>query len=288
MIKKPMLAGKLESVSDLKFPVYVTPKLDGIRCIKIHGKALSRKLIEIPNRYIQKMMSSLPDGLDGELILEGKSFNESQSAIMTEDGEPDFSYYIFDYVTNDLKESYLLRTKGLSDLSLPNFCKKLIPKKVDSLNDFISFEQKCLSENYEGVMLRTASGPYKCGRSTEKEGYLLKYKRFEDSDAEIIGYERLKTNNNEQETDNLGNTKRSKKKAGLEELDLIGSLLVKDIHSGIEFSIGSGFTEDLRLNLWKNKESLLGKIIKYQFQPAGAKEKPRFPTFISFRDKRDL
>ena len=60
-IIKPMLAETLEIENDsqlenLKYPVLGTPKLDGIRCLKIDDNVLSRKFKEIPNNHVQKMM----------------------------------------------------------------------------------------------------------------------------------------------------------------------------------------------------------------------------------------
>lgn len=283
-----MLSGKIDNPENLTFPIYVTPKLDGIRCLKINGRAVSRKLIDIPNKYIQSKIKDLPDGLDGELIVDGKTFNQCQSEIMSEDGEPNFYYYVFDYVSTSISVGYLNRITELSSLPLPEFCKKLIPEKILGLEEFYNYESSCLKLGYEGIMIRSESGPYKCGRSTEKEGHLLKFKRFEDSDAEIIGFEPLMENNNPTEKDFLGNAKRSNKKDGLILRNKLGSLQVRDLHSGIEFSIGSGFTQDQRVSFWRTKDLLIGKIIKYKFQPSGVKEKPRFPTFYSFRDERDL
>ena len=40
-ITKPMLAGKCEHPDALSFPVLATPKLDGIRCLKLNGRALT-------------------------------------------------------------------------------------------------------------------------------------------------------------------------------------------------------------------------------------------------------
>ena len=40
-ITKPMLATKCECPAALRFPVLATPKLDGIRCLKLGGKALT-------------------------------------------------------------------------------------------------------------------------------------------------------------------------------------------------------------------------------------------------------
>lgn len=288
MIKKPMLSGKLDSVELIKFPVLATPKLDGIRCLRLNSRSLSRKLLDIPNNSIQLKMSTLPDGLDGELIVPGKPFNDTQSAIMSEEGAPDFVFYVFDYVSGDPNKSYSERVNELEKLDLPDFCIKLIPKEINSIDEFNEYERECLQGNFEGVMIRKPNGPYKFGRSTEKEAYLLKYKRFEDSDAVIISVDPLLSNENEKELDNIGNSKRSKKKSGLKEKDLLGAFLVKDIHSGVEFRVGTGFTDEQRGEYWKNRLDLIGKIVKYRFQPSGVKDKPRFISFIGFRDERDI
>jgi len=45
---KPLLAAKLESLDQLRYPVLATPKLDGIRCLLWQGRAMTRKLKPIP------------------------------------------------------------------------------------------------------------------------------------------------------------------------------------------------------------------------------------------------
>mgnify|MGYP006263262291 CR=1 FL=1 len=58
MITQPMLAGTLESLADVRYPVYATPKIDGIRCIKVGGRALTRTFKPIPNVYICLLYTS--------------------------------------------------------------------------------------------------------------------------------------------------------------------------------------------------------------------------------------
>ncbi len=43
-----------------------------------------------------------------------------------------------------------------------------------------------------------------------------------------------------------------------------------------------------RVTLWEQRESLRGKLVKYKHQPGGAKEAPRFPKFVGFREAWDL
>ena len=77
-------------------------------------------------------------------------------------------------------------------------------------------------------------------------------------------------------------------KAGMVLTGTLGAVLVKDIKSGIEFSIGSGFNDENRQEIWDNQKKYLGKIVKYKSQKCGEVEKPRFPVFLSFRDVRDM
>jgi len=293
MITQPMLASNVD-LKRLKFPVLVTPKLDGIRCLKVNGQCISRTFKPIPNHYIRNIIEEhLPDGVDGELIC--GNFNETTSSVMTEEGEPDFRFKIFDYVKHDLNTPYNERMVHLSELSkqleneyINTFIDYLIPKRIDNFKELYDIENFYLEQGYEGIMIRSIFGPYKCGRSTTKEGYLLKLKRFEDSEAVVIGFEELMHNDNELKTDNFGYANRSVCKDNLIPMNTLGSLVVKDIETGYEFGIGSGFTASQREEIWNNQNEYINKIVKYKHQLSGKKDAPRFPVFIGFRDVRDL
>lgn len=289
MISKPMLAGKFEDIGDLssiRYPVLATPKLDGIRCITRDGTALSRSLKLIPNKHVQKMFKGLPDHLDGELMLKSGDFNTVQSAIMREDGKPDFVYNIFDYCKEHMAP-YNKRIDALSNFDLPDFCVRLYPFKIENEQELNNYENIQVTVNkYEGIMIRQPDSPYKFGRSTPKEQFLMKIKRFDDSEAEIIGFEELMHNDNQAEEDKLGHTKRSSKKEGLVPAGTLGMLKVRDIHNGIEFGLGTGFTAELRKTIWDEQSKYKGLIVKYKYQ--GIVEKPRFPSFIGFRSKDDI
>ena len=62
----------------------------------------------------------------------------------------------------------------------------------------------------------------------------------------------------------------------------------KSTQAGIEFGVGSGFTDEQRNALWASKESLVGKLAKVKFFEVGIKEAPRFPVFLGFRSEIDL
>lgn len=282
---KPMLAGSVTDLAKIRYPVLATPKLDGIRCLIRSDGAYSRKLKQIPNRYIQEKLKGLPNGLDGELLVPGKTFNGVSSAVMSEDGEPAFRYYVFDIVS---EKPYSERMVELRAMKLPAFCRKITPKTITNEEELLAYEKEILSYGDEGVMIRSMNSPYKQGRSSEREGYLLKLKRFQDSEASILGFDELLHNQNEATVDELGHTKRSHHKAGKVAAGVLGSFRVKDIKTGVEFSVSTGMTAEERATYWLQKETLIGKLIKYKYQEVGAKDLPRFPTFLGFRSADDM
>jgi DNA ligase-1 len=159
----------------------------------------------------------------------------------------------------------------------------VLPHDIVGPDDLEVYEECCIEDGYEGVMVRTSNSPYKCGRSTEREGYLLKIKRFEDSEAVIVGWEEKTHNANEAEKDELGRTKRSSHKANQIPMGTLGALLVRDCVTDVEFKVGTGFDDSTRDFLWGIRNSLNGKIIKFKSQPTGVKDKPRFPVFLGMR-----
>ncbi len=291
-IQKPMLATEAPELDSMfkKHGIFLcSPKLDGIRAMIVDGKLVSRNFKLIPNVFIRTEIEkmNLPEGIDGEITV-GESFNSSTSAVMRFDEEPEFTFHVFDICS---QEPFAIRYSELE-----KFCRKcpdsrivLVPHKtIDSTEELLEYEEKCLKEGYEGVMLRKLSGPYKFGRSSQNEAFLLKLKRFHDSEAVILSVEELMSNQNEAELDAFGRTKRSQKQENLIPAGTMGALIVKDVVSGIEFKIGTGFTQETRDWFYDNADQLIGKLVKYKSQEAGKVEKPRFPVYLGLRDKNDL
>lgn len=291
MITRPLLAATLDNVKTLKFPVLVTPKLDGIRVLKVDGKAVTRKFKPIPNTHIRELLEKhLPDGIDGELMTSG-TFNDIQSKVMSFDGQPEFTFYAFDYVSTELTEPYRVRVQKLFDIiqkqNTPFRVVVLYPELVENENELLKYEAKCLQKGFEGVMIRNPLGKYKCGRSTPKEQILMKLKRFLDAEARVVGFEEKMHNDNKQERDQFGLSKRSSKKDGLQPADTLGSLIVEDVKTGVKFGIGSGFDDTLKKEIWTQQNKYINKLVKYKYQSVGAKDAPRFPVFLGFRSELD-
>ena len=292
---KPMLASAVEGffgLGKLKYPVMVSPKLDGIRCVLREGKALSRSLKPIPNTYIRNILESLEiDSLDGEIMIAGKNFNEIQSAVMSEAGEPDFEYHVFDtfggWVANgDKAFSYRYGfLKGWESL-FKGRIKLVEHQDIEFPEMLIVYHSECISKGYEGVMIRDPKGPYKFGRSTLKEGYLLKFKQFKDSEAVVVGQVERMHNANEAFTDELGHTKRSSHKANKVPTGMLGAFKVVDPYTHVEFEVGTGFTEEERKRYFG--VNYICCHIRYKYQELSADGVPRFPVFLGFRDPIDM
>lgn len=292
---KPMLASPAD-LDTLRYPLLASPKLDGIRAMVRGGRLVSRKLLDIPNREIQSMLArSELDGLDGELIVGPPTakdvYNRTVSFVMAQDktGEP-WAYYVFDL--HDSDKPYNLRRMALNARKLPEYVKVHEQSQIDHRSELDYYEAWAVDLGYEGIMTRDPHAPYKLGRSTAREQILLKVKRFSDSEAEVIGIEEEMHNGNEAGRDELGRTKRSTAKDGKSGKGTMGALIVRDLKTGVEFNIGTGFTADHRAAWWewfqKQGPHTPKPIVKYKYFPVGVVDKPRHPVFLGLRSKIDM
>lgn len=291
---KPQLAIEQTKVKTQPSNMYMSEKLDGIRCIVFGGVAYSRSLKRIPNLSIQAYVNywaHILEGFDGELIVGDKNapdvFNQSTSGVMRIEGEPDFTFWAFDRYHHDA--TWLERYAFLVNNNLlPDRVKVLEHFLVEDDESINHFEAKMLAQGAEGIMLRDADAKYKCGRSGTKNPELQKVKRFVDNEFEIIGWEPKYTNTNEAKTNELGRTARSTAKDGMVALDTMGSLILRT-SKGDTFSCGSGMTDAIREDLWECRETLMGQLAKVKYFDVGnGYNVPRFPIYIGIRHKDDM
>jgi DNA ligase-1 len=224
-------------------------------------------------------------------MLRGGTFSQTASAIGGRDGEPDFVFHVFDFVAEGTAQRYDHRMANLEAWTITSpHVQKVLPVRINNAAELAAYEEQCLAAGYEGVMVRDPAGPYKCGRSTEREGYLLKIKRFEDAEAVVVSTYEGQTNQNEAGVDAFGRTKRSTAQAGMMGRGELGGFVVRALESGVEFRLGYNHVLGGidRISLWHRRETLVGKLVKFKHQPSGAKEAPRFPKFIGFREEWDM
>lgn len=296
MIRRPLLAPQEDPMSyprffeELKFPLLVSPKLDGIRGIT-QGGVLSRTMKAIRSYQVQDRYGNLRY-CDGELVIGDPTnpdcYNLCQSHIMSFDKPHDgLAYYVFDWLENTTRpfwqrlekaEQYVLNNQDLvEDLFF-------VPHtRVETLEELIEYENKCLALGYEGVMMRDPFSYYKEGRGTWREGIIYKLKRFTDTEAKVVGFEERKLNTNAQELDERGYAKRSKALEGLVGANTVGKFLVDYNDEIIPIAPGTFKHSELDY-IWDNQDQFIGKQLKFRFFGYGILNKPRFPRAVGFRE----
>jgi len=293
---------KCESVMDkqgvlhldkVTFPKLGSFKYDGNRCYVEDGIAKSSSGKPIRNNYIREQLSCpLYEGFDGEIIVGSPTAKDvrraTSSGVSAFGGEPDFTFFVFDYWPDKDTPFFLrLETPFLechNKKDSPGYRAVFVEQtRINNLDELVAFEAKALALGYEGVVLADPEAPYKEGRSTLKQNWRLKLKRFIDAEAVIIGQEELMHNDNEATIDEHGYTKRSSHKDNKRGAGVMGALIVRDLKTGVEFKVGTGFSAADRELTWNN-----GDIITYKHFPIGAKDKPNIPSFVSVRCGDDL
>jgi DNA ligase-1 len=322
---KAMLAAKFPGEDALVFPMYVQRKLDGIRASVVNGKLVTRTLKPVPNLYIRSLFEDRPEleGFDGELIVgdptDKDCYRTTVSGVMSSDGEPDFTYYVFDlwnthlrfgsngigplhYGTGRLK-TLIERIAGLEWNGLASHIKLVESDFVTSLDDLNKVETRFIAEGYEGAILRGPNTFYKFGRGSKTKFDLIKMKRFVDFEAIVIGVYEEMENTNEATTNLLGRTERSSHKANKVGKGTLGGLILRR-EDGVEFRCGTGFDAKMRKELWADAQldlvvaavlnqprlagRVLGRTVKIKSFPIGEHEKPRHPVWLGWRDERDM
>lgn len=299
----------------VSYPLLASRKLDGIRAMVLPDLSrggspvvVSKSLKPIRSAYVQKMFAK-PEyiGLDGELIAGSPNasdvFSRSTSAVMTIGCQDPVTFHTFDlcYPFEEAKKPFRQRLEIISKklvrvvqpvddviAEIQEGFELVTQYYVHSWDDVLRIESDALELGFEGVMLRRADAPYKNNRSTLREQFLMKLKRLQDSEAKIIGFVELMTNENVAVIDALGYQKRSASKEGKRGANTLGALIVRDIETGVDFEVGSGFDMAARQFIWDNQKNYLGKIITYKYFPVGIVDKPRHPIFKGFRHRDDM
>ena len=277
--------------SCIPFPVYASPKIDGFRAMVQKSTLVSRNGLPVLNKELQARFGKPEyEGLDLELtagLPYGNGvFNATSRVVKKADAKSEHvRMNVIDYYGHDgMKFSDRigwLKTKLADTPRQVCIIKQTLIKDVGQLK---SFEASCLTDGYEGVMLRRADqGPYpqklgKANRSTLNEFYLARLKRFETDEAVIVAFHPLEHNMN---TERTATGARSSKKAGIVvDTARVGSVTLKDVKTGVLFDTTVGST---RLREWKGWRSALGKTVRYRYQLIGTKDRPRLNT-CSFQE----
>tara|TARA_R110002012_G_scaffold76604_3_gene193287 strand:- start:376 stop:1209 length:834 start_codon:yes stop_codon:yes gene_type:complete len=274
---KPMLAHKYNDKRvDWSQPVYIQPKLDGVRCLFTKDGAYSRTGKQFKNiahieLSLKQFFIDQPDViLDGELYNHDlkDDFEKIISLVRkqkpTDDDRLDAKnltqFHCYDYFDTVQYDSYKWRMQQLVTSSIYSYCIKYVPAKlVDSYDYARTLHKEYLSAGYEGSIIRL-DGLYKHGRSYD----LMKFKDFSDTEATIIGYE-------------TGKGKRT---------GTLGKFIMQD-DEGNKFGCppGKGFTYKNLADMLDNIGDYIGKratFTYFQRTQAGSYRHPHFKCIRNY------
>ena len=269
---KPMLAVDYNDYKDkVEYPVYVQPKLDGIRCIVRKDGMWSRNgksIISAPHIFesIKHLFDEDPNLIiDGELYIHSNQndFNTICSLVKkTKPTEEDLvesarliEYWVYDVPSHD--SSFDHRKVSIYKFHGIDKVKIVSTSRVNDEEQLKEQYGMFMSQGYEGLMIRIIKGKYENKRSKN----LLKYKEFHDNEYTILevheGKGRLQGK--------------------------VGQMLFKN-EDGKEFHSTVNGTEEYLTELWEQKEQLVGQQATIKYFELTVDNVPRFPKVISIRN----
>jgi len=284
---KPLLASEAK-MDTMTYPKSGSFKIDGIRAHIMSDDVYSRNLKLIPNAFIRgKLRETGCKNLDGEIVTytNGKmdNFNTVQSRVMSRSGMPDFQLHVFDDFTHpnwSFDDRYYMAQEKVHAAN-SKYLHIVEQRLLCTEEEVTSMEEEAIAGGWEGLMLRDPGGHYKYGRSTAREGILLKVKRFTDTEGTVVDFKEEMENTNEQEEDYLGHMRRSSHKDGMVPKGRLGAFEVE--WNGVTFDLGSGMNFGHRTEYWNRREELRGHPVKFKYFGVGPNGKPRHPIFLGLR-----
>jgi len=273
---KPMLAHKVNDQKiDFNEPVFIQPKLDGVRCIFTKDGAYSRTGKQFHNlRHIELRLAGFfnlnPNAvLDGELYNHALKDDFEQIISLVRKQKPTdedrlnaqhlIQYHVYDTIAEGVsykdRLEWLLQCRSL-------WSNVVVPVETHEVNKYEEAANMhydgFLKQGYEGSILRL-NGAYEQKRSYN----LQKFKDFSDDEATIIGYEE-------------GKGKR---------IGTLGKFLMVD-DNGIEFGCppGKGYDYNALETILGNIHSYIGQRATFTYFERTKAGNYRHPMFKCIRD----
>lgn len=230
-------------------------KLDGIRAVW-DGKQLKTRnghSIHAPRWFTDPLPKY---ALEGELWAGRGNFSLVQQTVLdqtpNEKAWKKIKYMLFDipHSAGDYQKRYFGLVHLVHTLQIDHI-KYVEHTPISSQAELFSYLDSVDNAKGEGLMLRKITSRYQAGRSSD----LLKLKKHQDAEAIVVGYK-------------VGNGKYK---------GMMGALLVQ-LDSGLQFYIGSGFSDELRRN-----PPLIGTKVTYRYNGYTSNGVPKFARYVRER-----
>jgi DNA ligase-1 len=277
---------KPEYVEGKKFAI--TTKIDGGRIIALKENGQVSFYTRAGQKYEglvdleEEMMRLMPDNicLDGEITLlvrgnlsSKEAYKETMKIVRTKDKEKHgIKMLVFDampvsdFKTQTSSMTYIQRRQMLDCISAFAYDSaryfELLPilYRGSDTSKIAKILEEEVANGEEGIMINICDAPYEFKRTNN----LLKVKKMQTMDLEIIGFEE-------------GEGRLSGK---------LGAILVR-YKNGNVVKVGSGFSDELRKEIWTDQNKYLNTICEIQYfeetTNADGGISLRFPIFKDFR-----
>ncbi len=280
----------------MKGPKLLDVKLDGVRIISVLDKdkgtvtqySRDGRLNEnFP--HIASMLMKLIPMIKESIVLDGEMVSRSFQALMTQLNRKDSvntsdarlalfdCLPLKDFLAGECKLTQVQRHEALVEFE-PHLQAHsagaiyVVPKLAVNLDtdegqrSFKEFNAQAIDDGYEGVMIKDPSATYK----TKRTDAWLKIKPWITVDLEIVDAEPGKPESKFAHT--------------------LGGLVCRGVDQGreIEVTVGGGYSEELRDEIWTNRDKVIGRIVEIKGDALtksqdGDAWSLRFPVFVQFR-----
>lgn len=277
----------------------ISRKLDGVRAIAIDNGEIEifsrtgsvfntlNNLKEDIKKILEKARELYNDEfvLDGEVCIIDEENKEDFAKIMKEITRKKHTisnpkYILFDFIRKNEfisksgTELFKDRISKLINLNVEDFTKHIsvVQHKLNAtLNDFDEWNKISKELKWEGLILRKEDSVYSGKRTYD----LQKVKSFFDNEYTVEDIE-------------IG-SKKMLIDGKMKEVDCVKSLLIR--HKDTIVRVGSGIDDKERVEWYKNKEDIIGKIITVQYFEESIDSKTgelslRFPTLKIVHGKK--
>lgn len=269
----------------------VEVKLDGVRVLTIvypdgQVNQFSRNGKELVNfGHIKDQFARTVTGLTEPVVFDGEVMSSSFQDLMkqvhrkSDVNANDAVLHLFDYIPlvdfqkgiwkqkQTARSDKLRAWKDLWAEETPNI--EIVGQELVDLDTsagqtrYRAINAEAIAGGYEGIMLKDVDAPYECKRSVA----WLKLKPFIEVSLEVTAVEEG-TGKNE---------------------GRLGALVCEGVDDGktIRVNVGSGFTDNHRIDYWAGKDSLVGAVVEVRAdavtQNQDGSYSLRFPRFLRFR-----
>lgn len=280
-----------KNIARIKYPAYSQLKLDGMRvnvfndngAITFRGR--SGKPIDLLGVLDDEILKILPKGhvLDGELILVEKDgsvmkrskgngiLNKAIKGTISEKEARMVRVTVWDLIPiadfrkAECKTPYHQRFASLQKIVKGDYVRMVECLEVKSLDEAVQHFEQALARGEEGTILKNKNHIWEDSRSKD----LVKMKAEKDADLEVVDW-----------IEGTGKYK-----------GMMGALLCRSSDGKVEVSIGSGYSDDQRLEFTRRK--VLGRIITVLYnERIASKDRPGvdslfLPRFIELREDKN-